>query len=709
MNNICSSFCSFPPDGAEDAFPDINQDSHIPDINTFKPGGIHAPQVRDFWKNTLKANSWVMDLIDYGYTLPLIEKPTSSFLKNNLSARKNMGFVREEIMKLEASGVVVFTSTKPTIVSPLTVASNSSGKLRLCLDVSRSVNKFLSIPKVVLADLSSALEITETNDWQAVYDLSSAYFHIKVLEEHTQYLGAAFEREDGTIQYFIYKFLPFGISSAVHVMTKVMKPFCAFIFSQGIKHTIYLDDGRVCSPSRLQAAADFSKVLDFLKRAGWTVALNKSDTPDTVSQVKHYLGFKIDSSKMKVFLQDQKQVDLTTLVSDLIKKKGQLVKVKFLAKVLGKMISCAPALGKIPLIFARQGYFLLEDTVERKGWGALVRISAQVTDSLETFLSTFPLYNGHPIAHSCNTISVLSLIGPPDEHFTNSFVPQHLPTLPKDVFASDASNFAVCSYSIHSKEPFFFIGQLSHEHTKVSSGHRELLAVYMALKAKLEAGSIWQDLTNIFWLTDSQNMVSFLNKGSTKPEIQTTVLDIMALTVALNIRLIPLHLRREDPRIQMADAGSRVRDSDDWSLDDFACHQLSKTFGPFSLDPFADSSNAKTERFFSDFLCPNTSGINAFAHSWDNEHVWLCPPVSKIIPTLRKIVSSNLTGVLIVPAWETANFWPLLFPQNKKPFYINSVQKIYPTIIQNQRALSPLSGKTPFGFLVLSINTCKSL
>ena len=644
-----------------------------------------------------------MDVIEHGYSLPFREVPTPSCLKNNLSARQNMKFVREEVNKLEALGVVVFVSAPPTIVSPLTVATNSAGNLRLCLDVSRSVNEFLTIPKVVLADLSSALELTEQNDWQAVYDLSSAYHHIKMLEEHTQYLGAAFEKEDGSIQYFIYKFLPFGISSAVHVMTKVMKPFCAFLFSHGIRHTIYLDDGRVCSPTKAQAISDFSRVLAYLEMAGWTVALSKSDTPDTVSQVKNYLGFKIDSLSMKVFLQKQKQTDLVSLVKDLIKQKDKLVKAKFLAKVLGKMISCAPALGKIPLIFARQGYFLLEETVEQKGWGALVRISPQLVDSLEAFLSTFPLYDGNPIAHSCNTISLLSLVGPPDEHFSNSFVPQHLPALPQDVFASDASNVAVCSYSIQTKDPFFFIGQLTPEQSQLSSGHRELLAVFMALKASLDSGRVWSALTNIFWLTDSQNMVSFLNKGSTKPDIQTTVLEIMALTLALNIRIVPIHLRREDPRIQMADAGSRVRDSDDWSLDDFSCFQLNKSHGPFTLDPFADSSNAKTKRFFSDFLCPNTSGVNAFAHSWNGEHVWLCPPVSKIIQTLRKIALSNLTGILIVPAWETSNFWPLLFPDHSQPTFIQSVKKIYPNIIQNQRALSPLSGKTPFAFLVVTI------
>ena len=670
----------------------------------FLPGGIHAPECQFFWEHTLKANVWVLDLLKHGYSLPFLTEPEASNTRNNLSARNNMQFVREEVLKLQKTGVVSFVDQAPTIVSPLTVASNSGGKLRLCLDVSRSVNQFLNIPKVVLADLKTALQITEPGDWQAVYDLSSAYHHIKILPAHVKYLGAAFQREDGSTQYFVFNFLPFGISSAVHVMTKVMKPFSAFLSSLGIRHTIYLDDGRVCSHSKEQAAKDLETVYFFLKKAGWVIALKKSDTIDSIDQNKHYLGFKIDSKSMRVFLQPQKQADLISIVLTLVKALNRFVTLKFLAKVLGKMISCAPALGNIPLIFARQGYFLLDQTVEAKGWSAKVKISKSVVDSLKQFLEIFPSFDGQPIMHSANSISLISIIGPPEDFISESFVKIHTPSLPKEIFVSDASNVAVCSYSMNTIQPFFFIGQLIDWQTKVSSGHRELLAVEMALDAKLKSSGPWPAQTNIFWLTDSQNLVTFLTKGSTKPAIQDTVLSVLRLAQALNVVLNPLHLKREDPRIKVADAGSRVRDSDDWSIDSMTFQALAKEFGPFTLDPFADCSNAKTERFFSDFLCPNTMGINAFAHSWDHENVWLCPPTSKIIPTIRKIRNSVLSGVLIVPDWKAAPFWPMLFPSaTNNNSFIKNVRQIYPIIVQNQRALSPLSGKTPFSFLLIQI------
>jgi hypothetical protein len=301
---------------------------------------------------------------------------------------------------------------------------------------------------------------------------------------------------------------------------------------------------------------------------------------------------------------------------------------------------------------------------------------------------------------------LLALLGPPDDFFTSSFVPNHISELPKEIFASDASNVAVCAYSLKSEKDFFFIGQLSPEQTVLSSGHRELLAVKLSLQAKLNSSGPWDSWVNVFWLTDSENLVCFLTKGSTKPEIQASVLQVLLIAKQLKAKLIPIHLKQNDPRIQIADAGSRVRDSDDWSLDEFSFHCLQNQFGPFSLDAFADSSNAKAAHFFSDFLCPGTWGINAFAHSWDGHQVWLCPPVSKILQTIRKLNKSRLTGVLIVPNWKSADFWPILFPKsNLRLPIIKEIREIFPSIIQNQRALSPLSGKTQFSFLAIIINS----
>ena len=70
----------------------------------------------------------------------------------------------------------------------------------------------------------------------------------------------------------------------------------------------------------------------------------------------------------------------------------------------------------------------------------------------------------------------------------------------------------------------------------------------------------------VLWLTDSTNLTGYLVKGSVKPDIQKDVFEVFKLAHALKLVLLPIHLRREDPKIVMADAGSKWKDSDDWSV-----------------------------------------------------------------------------------------------------------------------------------------------
>ena len=47
--------------------------------------------------------------------------------------------------------------------------------------------------------------------------------------------------------YFTFLFLPFGLSSAVHCITKLFKPINAYIHNKGVRRSIYLDDEKITS------------------------------------------------------------------------------------------------------------------------------------------------------------------------------------------------------------------------------------------------------------------------------------------------------------------------------------------------------------------------------------------------------------------------------------------------------------------------------
>ncbi|CAG2214892.1 unnamed protein product [Mytilus edulis] len=60
----------------------------------------------DFWKNTLNANNFVLNVVEFGYLIPFYKLPPSAFLKNNSSAIKHTSFVESSIIELLSTGVI---------------------------------------------------------------------------------------------------------------------------------------------------------------------------------------------------------------------------------------------------------------------------------------------------------------------------------------------------------------------------------------------------------------------------------------------------------------------------------------------------------------------------------------------------------------------------------------------------------------------------
>jgi hypothetical protein len=66
--------------------------------------------------------------------------------------------------------------------------------------------------------------------------------------------------------------MPFRLSAAVYVITKLMKPLQAFFNQSGIRHTIYIDDGRGVANTLEKARADYTLVRQVLTASGWRIA-----------------------------------------------------------------------------------------------------------------------------------------------------------------------------------------------------------------------------------------------------------------------------------------------------------------------------------------------------------------------------------------------------------------------------------------------------
>ena len=75
------------------------------------------------------------------------------------------------------------------------------------------------------------------------FDLTSGYHHIGIHPELEQYLGFHWLFKNGKLKYFVISVLPFGLSSACYIFTKVLRPYIKKWRAEGIKSIIFIDDG----------------------------------------------------------------------------------------------------------------------------------------------------------------------------------------------------------------------------------------------------------------------------------------------------------------------------------------------------------------------------------------------------------------------------------------------------------------------------------
>ena len=117
-------------------------------------------------------------------------------------------------------------------------------------------------------------------------------------------------------------------------------------------------------------------------------------------------------------------------------------------------------------------------------------------------------------------------------------------------------------------------------------------------------------------------------------------------------------------RNEVADYLSKIVDLDDWSVKDSYFGAVDSIWGPFTVDCFANSVNAKVPRFYSLFFQPGCLGVDSLAFDWGLENCWLVPPVYLIPRVLMHFLYCQSRGVLVAPFWPSSLFWPYLIQES---------------------------------------------
>ena len=112
------------------------------------------------------------------------------------------------------------------MVNPLSISVQANGKKRIILDL-RYVNKFLHKMRIKYEDWKTTMPHFALGIYMFSFDLKSGYHHIEIFEGHQIYLGFFLEAlysNSNRTKFHVFTVLPFGLSSAPHVFTKILKP-----------------------------------------------------------------------------------------------------------------------------------------------------------------------------------------------------------------------------------------------------------------------------------------------------------------------------------------------------------------------------------------------------------------------------------------------------------------------------------------------------
>ena len=581
-------------------------------------GRLSKPEHVDFFRR-IGASEFVLGILEYGHK-PVLMGDILGFEKsNNRSFEQLKDFGVREIEKLISEGKLEEIGYKPKVVNPLSVVIEPTKK-RLVLDCSY-LNKFIVVPSFKMEDQKVAESLLIKGGWMYTYDMKDGYHHISIHPSFRDYLGLKYEKRGKTV-YARFAVAPFGERDIPYVFTKVMKPLVAHWRREGMRCALFLDDSFGCAATYEEALKESEHVRQDLMRAGVVWSIKKSCW-NPVQKVE-WLGYEWNSLDGRVRVKERRVEKLKQTCKEL----GSLgqCSARRLAGYVGQLISMMSVLGDLVRLMSKDAQIRI---AQAETWDERVNISRSIKEEMYFWENQIDYYN------------------------TKDCFPEQEPMI-VDTIEGDASGTG-CG-SLLNGTRIAAVGFTGAERL-ASSTWRELSNILFSLRSFV--GEIKG--RTVHFKSDCQPAVRICKVGSMKPLLQEMAKEIFMLCfnnkVNLEVSWIPRSLN------ERADAVSRLADSvdvDDWGLTQGFFSLINNRWGPLTIDLFANFYNAKCDRFYTMFYSPDSLGVDAFKFSWAGENALMVPPVTKIGMVLRHAELCRCKGVLVVPLWTSAVFWPML-------------------------------------------------
>ena len=148
------------------------------------------------------------------------------------------------------------------------------------------------------------------------FDLTSAYHFVQIYEPHTKFLGFSWNDKGGNPVYYRFVVMPFGLSSACYLWTKLCRPLIKKWRGEGLLVTMFLDDGLGCSSTYESVLRLSSHIKSDLLRSGFIPNAKKCIW--TPVQNMEFLGCDLDTLEGTISVPKRRLSKANSAIKELI-------------------------------------------------------------------------------------------------------------------------------------------------------------------------------------------------------------------------------------------------------------------------------------------------------------------------------------------------------------------------------------------------------
>ena len=562
-------------------------------------------------------NSFVLSVIQFGLKIQFHTLPPFLVLSSSPPSPARILAISSEVSSLHAkTAISIVTPSPDQFVSPIfDVPKRDSDDCRVILNLKVLNNYICKIP-FRLEGYDVIISMLRQGDYMISIDLKDAFLMFLLHCKYHRFF--CFEWQG--VRY-CYTCMPFGLTSAPRVFTKVLKSVLVFLRSKGLRISAWFDDMILMAENipLLLEHLYFARLI--LRSLGFIINSEKSSLVPT--QVLQHLGYIWNSDSFTLSVPDDKVVALKDLCSQALKGP---VTLRFLQRILGTIESFRFAFNIAALHYRSLQREVAGYIASGSNWDLKISPSPCSKVDLEWWVSC-------PIP----------------------LLPRSLAPFVADIIVTtDSSNDGWGAYSSLEDETFGF---WSEAESKLHINVLESMAVVFAFKC------FFRDVSSksILIRSDNSTTVSYINHlgGVKSQEVSDLMIELYNFCLVRNLSIKASFLRgRCNNR---ADALSRRSRTHCYSLPSDLFLDICKYFNinPV-IDLFADRHNMKIPRFFSESPDPLAQAYDAFTVDWP-DHIYAFPPINLVGKFLSYFEHFNLSsGLLISPYWPAQSYFPKL-------------------------------------------------